>query len=256
LSVSFAEPEVVLHVASVVADECVDRRRHRRGARAARIGRRQPEQEARERVALIRGGNEGIALRPLLVEIKIAARGAIHERIGADLAEVGAVLERVPAGGLGNAAVQGPRSVVHRTLRPRAECRIAGDVAVGKAPVLDVFDEGVVELQLRQVVRNAGDVIAEERPTVAQRHDRRRARDDRVVQRDHVDAPHLIALIGSGIRKLFSPEMRVRLVGVLVQIEAGYRYLVVQLVLTLEDVLFRLSWNRYSPSSATRWCPG
>ena len=221
-----ADPVVVLRVGRHVVDQELGGRRH-----VDLAARRVAEQEAGDCVAGDGAcGRRRRALREPLVEGECAGRGSVDERVGLEVAVIGAELQRVAAGEPGHGRVRGLADV------GREAGAVVADRGAGAGPVAGQRDVRVgVEREHRRVGRwepEAGGVeiqvvaavVEKVVVAVADRDGGLVVRDPDVVHRPEIDdAVVLAAPRIAGHRRVRSPEGRARLTRVLPAVHPGGR---------------------------------
>ena len=240
-----ADPPVVLHVAAVVVRVDIEGRRQGHGALARGVGRRVAEEEAGERVAVgrtavVQPGRRG----ELLVEREASGRVTGIEQIDAELAVVGAELEGMAADELRVARVEVPGLVGAERRRNRPEAAVSGHRTIrelGSTGLLNLVEEGLREAESGGIEIDRHRVVVDKpRPAVAQREHRVIAQHPGVVQREDLGPPLQQVVVGIGeAGGAVEPDLEivgVGFVGAVVEVEAGERHAVVELVLTLEGV--------------------
>ncbi len=235
------DAEVVLQVATVVVHVGVQGFRHAHAAQVARVARGQAEQEARERVAALQCGRA--ARRPQTVEVEEARAGRVGLRVGADAAEVEAGLDGLAAEELRRGGVGAPR-VPHAVggvdgTEGRAAITVFRHVAAGELLLLDGAREARVEAQGGRVEFLGEEVgVIEAREAVAERQHGVVAGQPRVVHGEQVHAAGEQVLVR--IREVvLAPEAGAGFVGLVVEVEARERHLVVEAVVALHAVELR-----------------
>ena len=136
---------------------------------------------------------------------------------------------------------------------------VSRDVAVWKPLVLHGVGVTRRKSELIDVVGRAEHAVAEHRPTEPQRNGRRGVGNCQVIERHNVHTAFLGADAGTGEQIDLTPLVRLKLVGVLVQVKPRRRHLVAESVLPLDGVLLglcrdlhRSRKNSATPSAALR----
>ena len=167
------------------------------------------------------------------------------EQVHADLAIVAAELEGVTPDELRVARVGVPGRVGTERRRDRAEAAVAGDRAVrelGPTGLVDLAEKRLREAEIGRIEVDRHRVVVDESgPAVAEREHRVVAQHPGVVEGEDLRPAlqQVVVRIGKPRRPVEADleVVRIRLVGAVVEVEAGERHTVVELVLGLEGVL-------------------